>query len=72
MRNVNPSRKNDYKYRRTVAAWDRPPKVDLSLSVLEMRRVYSDLSDEEFITWYSSRYKVRSRVVSSILGRGKQ
>lgn len=41
--------------------------AEIKNSILDLRRVYSDLSDERFAIWYSKRYKVSLPAVKRVL-----
>lgn len=62
-----PSRKNDYKYRAIVSKHDRPPKVDISESIKETRRIYSDMDNDKFCAWYSKRYRIPIKAVQAVI-----
>lgn len=47
-----------------------PTTDNVEKSVLELRRIYSDKTDAQFIAWYESRYKVPYNRIKSILERG--
>lgn len=43
-------------------------RADVRESVLESRRIYSNLTDLEFAAWYNSRYGLKTAAVLKILG----
>lgn len=46
-------------------------RVNLRISIKECRRVYRDMTDAEFATWYSKRYKVLPEMILEILNSEK-
>lgn len=55
-------------YRRTAKSYnDAPTEVDMVQSVKEVRRIYSDLSDEEFVRMYARKYRFREHDVADFL-----
>lgn len=46
-------------------------RVSLRTSILDCRRVYRDMTDAEFATWYSKRYKVLTETILEILNSEK-
>ncbi len=40
---------------------------EIRKSILELRKIYSNLSDREFSVWYSNKYKVSAKQVYSII-----
>lgn len=44
-----------------------PTKVNLRTSILDCRRIYQDMTDCAFATWYSKRYKVLSATILEII-----
>lgn len=49
-----------------------PNKVNLRTSILECRRVYREMTDYAFATWYSKRYKVLPATILDILDSEKE
>ena len=44
----------------------------LKQSVIEVRKVYSNMSDREFVNWYSRKYRVEANFVRSVLEKYKK
>lgn len=50
---------------------DAPVTVDIRKSITELRKIYSNLSDEEFAAWYNRKFYVSgSTVLKFIKDRG--
>lgn len=42
-------------------------QAEIRQSILDLRRIYSDLSDQKFSVWYSKKYKVKANEVYDII-----
>lgn len=40
-------------------------------SILDIRGIYKELSDNRFATWYSNRYRVEYNAVKKVLEQGR-
>jgi hypothetical protein len=49
-----------------------PTTDNVEKSVLELRRIYHEKTDAQFIAWYADRYKVPYNRVKSILERSNK
>lgn len=49
-----------------------PTTDEVEKSVLDLRRIYSEKTDAQFIAWYEYRYKVPAARIKSILERGNK
>jgi hypothetical protein len=69
-RETNNKAKRDSRYRKNQ--FDKVPIVDIKQSILEMRKVYSNLTDHEFAAWYSKRFKVSAGDVLQVLDKERR
>lgn len=65
MAELKRSEKNAYEYRKKQK--DMPPPPDYRKSIVEMRWIYSNLTDLEFISMYSRKYEIPAGEVSRVL-----
>jgi len=60
----------DQRYRRNQK--DCPPAVNLRQSILEMHRIYGSMGEDQFVAWYSRRYKVDPNTIRKVLDKSKE
>lgn len=49
---------------------DAPTYIDVKESILQLRRIYHELNDEEFARMYQKRYKIKKAIVLKVMQRG--
>lgn len=46
---------------------DAPVSVDVKQSIVELRRIYSNLTQTEFVNFYSRRYRIARSIIDRVL-----
>lgn len=52
---------------RNGAKNDDPTFIDVQKSILQLRVIYKEMSDPEFIKWYSKKYHIKQAAIARIL-----
>lgn len=45
-------------------------QAEIRQSIKELRQIYDNLSDEQFVKWYSKRYRVSAASIVEVLSKG--